>query len=251
MKFYLCEIEHENGIVKIAIETALVRGVSTSFFPGPSNQILGFTQHGNYLYPVVSHSKLPMPVLKYFLVLTQYAFGVTRIIGEWEGEVIEISSSVPFDTGTCFEHLSEYVGIIQCKGDIFYIYNTTSVQIPSEAKIKSTTYENMIIKSAIKGIDQLSFLIIGDKYAISKEKVKTILQSNLVTPFKSSDSDGFVEYKKILPVKKLDEGKFVVISENIAYQTAKVNIVSGSVLLSEKNGKKWLETELGIFEILE
>ncbi len=249
MKFYVCEIEHEKGTVNIAIQKSEVMGISTKFYPGPNpEEIFGFSKYGEYLYPVVTHSKLVKPVLKYFLILPKYAFGVTRIIEEVDAEIIPITASVETTVNSKFEAIKEYTGIIQTSNEIYYVYNIYSVEIPVNAKVVSSERTSEKNESP-EEID--NYLIIGEKYAVKKEAVKTILQSDLVTPYKFHGADGFVDYKKILPVKALDDGRFVVILENEAYRTGKIRLSPGKVLLHESTGKHLLETESGTYELIE
>lgn len=249
MKFYICEIEHEKGTVNIAIQKSEVMGISTKFYHGPNpEEIFGFSKYGEYLYPVVTHSRLVNPVLKYFLVLPKYAFGVTRIIEEVDTEIVPITPGVETAISSKFEAIEEYTGIIQVSNEIYYVYNIYNVEIPSSAKVVSSEHTSNKIE---KAGESANFLIIGEKYAIKKEAVKTILRSDLVTPYKFHGTDGFIDYKKILPVKALDDGYFVVVLENEAYRTGKIRLTSGKILLHESTGKHLLETESGTYEFIE
>ncbi|MCX7654382.1 MAG: hypothetical protein N2Z58_06900 [Fervidobacterium sp.] len=249
MRFYTCEIEHQAGKVNIAILKSEVLGISTKFYPGPNqSELIGFSKYGEYLYPVVTHSKVTNPILKYFLILPKYAFGVTRIIEEVEAETIQISPTVEISHGSGLESISEYTGIIQLSGEIYYVYNIHYVKMPLDAEIVTSEKDS----PKTRGKEEIpNFLIIGEKYAVRKESVKTILQSDLVTPYKFHGVDGFVDYKGIIPVKMIDSGRFVVVLETEAYQTSKVRLSSGKILVHEQSGKKLVETDSGTYEMIE
>ncbi len=248
-KFYACEIEYDKGSIKIAIEKSLINGISEKFIPGPEKDIIfGFAEHGNFLYPIVTHSKLSSPVLKYFLILQKYAFGVTRVIEEIEGEVISISPNLPIQKGSKFEFISEYIGVVQKDSEFYYVYNIHNVELPVGAKVISS--EEKEEKKAKIDFQKEEFIVIGEKYAVRKSNVKTILTSDLVTPYRFHGFDGFIDYKKIIPVKNIDEGKFIVVLDNIAYRSKKIILISGNELYHE-SGKKMLETDEGTYEIIE
>ncbi|MFN4224260.1 MAG: hypothetical protein ACK4E1_05605 [Fervidobacterium nodosum] len=248
-KFYACEIEYDKGSIKIAIEKSLVSGISEKFIPGPEKDIIfGFAEHGNFLYPIVTHSKLSSPVLKYFIILQKYAFGVTRVIEEIEGEIIPISPNLPIQKGSKFESISEYIGVVQKDREFYYVYNIHNVELPIEARVISS--EEKEEKKTKIDSQKADFVVIGGKYAVRKSNVKTIVSFDLVTPYKFHGYDGFIDYKKIIPVKNIDEGKFIVVLDNIAYRTGKITLVSGNELYHE-SGKKMLETDEGTYEIIE
>jgi len=67
MDFYVCEIEHENGSIQVALSKSEVIGISDKFLPGPVEKgAFGFSLYGGYLYPVVTHSNIVGPVLSTF-----------------------------------------------------------------------------------------------------------------------------------------------------------------------------------------
>ncbi|MFN6991630.1 MAG: hypothetical protein ACK4MM_02790 [Fervidobacterium sp.] len=259
MKFYLCEIEYmdfsnvEN--IKIALQKDEVLGVTMKFYPGPEgpkeDSIFGFAQYGNYLYPVVTHKDLKKPKLKYFLVFPKYAFAVTRVVQEVETEPIPIAPDLVLSKNPSFEKVAEYTGLIKISKEEYYVYNLNNVAFPKDGKviavedIEDTSKENVKQKNK-----EANFLIIGEKYAVKKENVKTILQSDLVAPYKFHGADGFIDYKKIIPVKELDTGRFVVVLQNEAYKTNKISLTSGKIFYHETSGKEILETAEGMFEII-
>lgn len=256
MKFYLCEIKHNKGTLNIAVEANGVIGIATKFHPGPDDgSVFGFVHHLNYLYPVVTHKEITNPLLKYFLILPNFAFGVTRIVQEILAEPILITPDIAVSKDQQFEKIAEYTGLIIVNDETYYVYNLQNIQVPKEASVLPTNTFSK--KDSIKateekhGIENAEYLIIGNKYAVKKAKVKTILKSEFVTPYKFHDFDGFIDYKNIIPVKELDNGKFVVVLQNNAYKTNKISLTSGKVLIHENTGKQILETEDGKYEIID
>lgn len=256
MKFYLCEIEYTEFLdverIKIALQKDEILGITVKFYPGPKDNsgIFGFAQYGNYLYPVVTHRKLKNPRFNYFLVFPKYAFAVTRVIQEIETDPIPIATDLDLSKNPQFEEISEYTGLIKLKDDEYYVYNLNNVAFPKDGKVRSIDNKDISKeKKKCKG-EEANFLIIGDKYAVKKENVKTILQAELVTPYKFHGADGFIDYKKIIPVKELDSGKFVVVLQSEAYKTGKISLTSGKVFYHETTGKEILETTEGLYEII-
>ncbi|MGC9796573.1 hypothetical protein MNL76_05910 [Fervidobacterium riparium] len=260
MKYYLCEIEHDNGNVRISIQKDLVIGITDKFLKGHEEVgIFGFAIYGQQLYPVVTHTNLNNPLFKFFLILREFALGVTRIVEEIDTTPIPVTHNIPHDRG--FEKFSEYSGVILHKDSTYYVYNTYFVQLPTNARVidkdmLSGTVESKEPKSNQK-LSRFSiteeYIIIGEKLAVSFKKVKNILPSNIMIHFKTDEFDGFVDYEKVLPVKDLDGGKFIVIIENLGYRTDNIRLTFGNVLTHKTADgfETYLETPSGMYKLIE
>jgi len=246
MDFYVCEIEHENGSIQVALSKSEVIGISDKFLPGPVEKgAFGFSLYGGYLYPVVTHSNIVGPVFKYFLIFPRFAFGVTRIVQEIQGNPTPLSPDVDLNSND-FEKLSEYTGAVIIEDKPYYVYNIYNVHLPVDAKVQKREER----AEAIKKDAMEEFIVIGDVYALTKGSVKAILSSEFVTKFKVDNYDGFIDYGKIIPVVNLDDGNHVVVLENIAYRTSKVLQMFGKILIQETTKEKYLETAEGTYKIL-
>ncbi|MGQ9855344.1 MAG: hypothetical protein ACUVQF_01265 [Fervidobacterium sp.] len=260
MKYYLCEIENDSGNVKIAIQKDLVLGISDKLLKGHDQVgIFGFAIHGEQLYPVVTHTNLNNPLFKFFLILREFAFGVTRIVEEVETTPIPVTNSIPHDRG--FEKIAEYSGVIIHKENTYYVYNTYFVELPTNARVierrmLSSTDENREFKSNQErthfSITE-EYIVIGEKLAVSFKKVKNILPSSIMIHFKTDEFDGFVDYEKVLPVKDLDGGKFIVIVENLGYRTDNIRLTFGNILTHKTADgfETYLETPSGMYKLIE
>lgn len=247
MKFYVCEIEHEKGTVQIALSKSKITGISDQFFPGPvEGNVIGFSLYDGYLYPVVTHANIVGPIFKYFLIFPKFAFGVTRIVQEIEGTPTPLSPNIDADNNIGFEKLSEYTGAVIIEDKPYYVYNIYNVHLPVDARIQKREEKVETIKKDVTE----GFVVIGNKYALTKSSVKAILSAEFVTPFKVDNYDGFIDYGKIIPVVNLDDGNHVVVLENIAYRTSKVLQMSGNILLQQTTNEKYLETAEGTYKIL-
>lgn len=255
MRFFLCEIEHAKGSHLLALPTKNFLGVSATFVPAPDGErAFGFAEYEERLYPVVTHADLEKPIFKYFAVYQNFAFGVTRILAEVESTPTPLTKTSPHEslasTG-CDEILREvshYTGIIVHEGQVYYVYNFSNVKVPNDAIVEKVLLRKVTEQYTDTGGD---FIVLGGKYAVRKDRVKTILSANLVTPFKTEEFDGFIDYERVIPVKNLDTGDYVVVLENVAYRTGKVYVVSGTVLEHPEKGEKILETDAGVFKIVE
>ncbi|HON04344.1 MAG TPA: hypothetical protein PK258_06445 [Fervidobacterium sp.] len=246
MEFYVCEIEHENGIIQVALSKSEIVGISDKFLPGPVEKgVLGFSLYGGYLYPVVTHSNIVGPIFKYFLIFPRFAFGVTRVVQEIQGKPTPLSPDIDLNSNE-FEKLSEYTGAVIIEDKPYYVYNIYNVHLPVDAKVQKR--EERV--EAIKKDAMEEFIVIGDAYALTKGSVKAILSSEFVTKFKVDNYDGFIDYGKIIPVVNLDDGNHVVVLENIAYRTSKVLQMFGKILIQETTKEKYLETAEGTYKIL-
>ena len=246
MEFYVCEIKHENGIIQVALSKSEVIGISDKFLPGPVEKgAFGFSLYGGYLYPVVTHSNIVGPIFKYFLIFPRFAFGVTRIVQEIQGNPTPLSPDIDLNSSD-FEKLSEYTGAVIIEDKPYYVYNIYNVHLPVDAKVQKR--EERV--EAIKKDAMEEFIVIGDAYALTKGSVKAILSSEFVTKFKVDNYDGFIDYGKIIPVVNLDDGNHVVVLENIAYRTSKVLQMFGKILIQETTKEKYLETAEGTYKIL-
>jgi len=246
MEFYVCEIEHENGIIQVVLSKSEVIGISDKFLPGPVEKgVLGFSLYGGYLYPVVTHSNIVGPIFKYFLIFPRFAFGVTRVVQEIQGKPTPLSPDIDLNSNE-FEKLSEYTGAVIIEDKPYYVYNIYNVHLPVDAKVQKR--EERV--EAIKKDAMEEFIVIGDAYALTKGSVKAILSSEFVTKFKVDNYDGFIDYGKIIPVVNLDDGNHVVVLENIAYRTSKVLQMFGKILIQETTKEKYLETAEGTYKIL-
>jgi len=250
MKFYLCEILHKTGNINIAIPVSEVRGISNELYEAPEElSIFGFALYEEFLYPIVTHSDIENPVFKFFLILKEYAFGITRILEEIEATPTPFSPSVPVDRDKQFERISEYTGAINHEGKIYYVYNLYYVTLPKNATVvKKETREAMGESKRERLTNR--YIIIGKNFAVPIEKVKTILSADLITPFKTLEFDGFIDFGKTIPVKDLDGGKFVVILEDIGYRTSKLELLSGNILTQQATNERYLETPSGTYKIL-
>ncbi|AMW32961.1 hypothetical protein SAMN04488510_10316 [Fervidobacterium changbaicum] len=258
-EYYLCEISHKNGAVRIAIQGDLVLGVSDIAFPAPEEiGVFGFALHDGYLYPVVTHSNLQEPVFKYYLILKEFAFGVTRIVQKTQAVPIPLSPDIPTDKSEDFKRLTEYTGVIVLETDngkqeLFYVYNTFYISLPKTARIVK---QEIAETKSERHFGELrkKYIVIGNKFALPLENVLTILSADIVTPFKTEQWDGFIDYERTIPVRNMDEGragKFVVVTQSVGYRTSKVGITEGKVLTKETADEKYLETPDGIFKIIE
>ena len=246
MEFYVCEIEHENGIIQVALSKSEIVGISDKFLPSPVEKgVLGFSLYGGYLYPVVTHSNIVGPIFKYFLIFPRFAFGVTRVVQEIQGKPTPLSPDIDLNSNE-FEKLSEYTGAVIIEDKPYYVYNIYNVHLPVDAKVQKR--EERV--EAIKKDAMEEFIVIGDAYALTKDSVKAILSSEFVTKFKVDNYDGFIDYGKIIPVVNLDDGNHVVVLENIAYRTSKVLQMFGKILIQETTKEKYLETAEGTYKIL-
>ena len=246
MDFYVCEIEHENGSIQVALSKSEIVGISDKFLPGPVEKgVLGFSLYGGYLYPVVTHSNIVGPIFKYFLIFPRFAFGVTRVVQEIQGKPTPLSPDIDLNSNE-FEKLSEYTGAVIIEDKPYYVYNIYNVHLPVDAKVQKR--EERV--EAIKKDAMEEFIVIGDAYALTKGSVKAILSSEFVTKFKVDNYDGFIDYGKIIPVVNLDDGNHVVVLENIAYRTSKVLQMFGKILIQETTKEKYLETAEGTYKIL-
>ncbi|HOA17501.1 MAG TPA: hypothetical protein PKI47_06260 [Fervidobacterium sp.] len=246
MEFYVCEIEHENGIIQVALSKSEIVGISDKFLPSPVEKgVLGFSLYGGYLYPVVTHSNIVGPIFKYFLIFPRFAFGVTRVVQEIQGKPTPLSPDIDLNSNE-FEKLSEYTGAVIIEDKPYYVYNIYNVHLPVDAKVQKR--EERV--EAIKKDAMEEFIVIGDAYALTKGSVKAILSSEFVTKFKVDNYDGFIDYGKIIPVVNLDDGNHVVVLENIAYRTSKVLQMFGKILIQETTKEKYLETAEGTYKIL-
>ncbi len=246
MEFYVCEIEHEKGIIQVALSKSEIVGISDKFLPGPvEKSVLGFSLYGGYLYPVVTHSNIVGPIFKYFLIFPRFAFGVTRVVQEIQGKPAPLSPDIELNSNE-FEKLSEYTGAVIIGDKPYYVYNIYNVHLPVDAKVQKR--EERV--EAIKKDAMEEFIVIGDVYALTKGSVNAILSSEFVTEFKVDSYDGFIDYGKIIPVVNLDDGNHVVVLENIAYRTSKVLQMLGKVLIQETTKEKYLETVEGTYKIL-
>jgi len=192
MEFYVCEIEHENGIIQVALSKSEIVGISDKFLPGPVEKgVLGFSLYGGYLYPVVTHSNIVGPIFKYFLIFPRFAFGVTRVVQEIQGKPTPLSPDIDLNSNE-FEKLSEYTGAVIIEDKPYYVYNIYNVHLPVDAKVQKR--EERV--EAIKKDAMEEFIVIGDAYALTKGSVKAILSSEFVTKFKVDNYDGFIDYGK-------------------------------------------------------
>lgn len=251
MKFYLCELEAKDSLLRIALESSTSLGISDRFVPSALRvEFAGYCLHGGTLYPIVTHAHLAEPVLKFFVVYKGFAFGVTRVLDEVEREPIPVSLSVENDLGGQLTPISRYTGVIPYEqGEYYYVYNLNSVEVPRDATLSVS--EDFSPSTPVSASQ--TFIVLGNRYAVSKDKVRTILPATLMTPFKTDEYDGFVDYGRILPVISVDGGNYVVVMENLAYRTTKVFHVSGKVLRqgTEETGvKEFVETADGVFEVL-
>lgn len=253
-EFYFCEVEHKNGVVRLAIDASLVIGISDVAFPAPKEiEVFGFALHDGFLYPVVTHSGLDEPVFKYYLILKEYAFGVTRIIEKAQAVPIPFAPDTPLNKDDQFRRLSEYSGVIVategCTQQHYYVYNTYCVTLPKTARVVKQDRKNEE-KEHIRELKN-KYVIVGNTFAMPLSNVLNILSADVVTPFKTEEWDGFIDYNKIIPVKNIDTGKFVVITQNVAYRTSRVAISDGNILRKETSNETYLETPEGIYKILE
>jgi len=179
------------------------------------------------------------------LIFPRFAFGVTRIVQEIQGNPTPLSPDVDLNSND-FEKLSEYTGAVIIEDKPYYVYNIYNVHLPVDAKVQKREER----AEAIKKDAMEEFIVIGDVYALTKGSVKAILSSEFVTKFKVDNYDGFIDYGKIIPVVNLDDGNHVVVLENIAYRTSKVLQMSGKILIQETTKEKYLETAEGTYKIL-
>jgi len=193
------------------------------------------------------------PFGNYYLILKEYAFGVTRIIEKAQAVPIPFAPDTPLNKGDQFRRLSEYSGVIvAAEGSMqqhYYVYNTYCVTLPKTARVVKQDRKNEE-KEHIRELKN-KYVIVGNTFAMPLSNVLNILSADVVTPFKTEEWDGFVDYNKIIPVKNIDTGKFVVITQNIAYRTSRVAISDGNILRKETSNETYLETPVGIYKILE
>ncbi|ANQ54074.1 hypothetical protein XJ44_06515 [Thermosipho affectus] len=226
--FFLCEIEDTNKIYKIALPKEKITGISSKLIKTPDN--VSFCLFANKLYPVYSHKNLKKPRLKFFLVFEKFAFGITRIIKETNYSPKKI------------ENNDIYTGVIFDK-DEYFIYNIEKISVPHQIRTSTQNNEKKI------GKDKKEYLILDEKFAIYKKNVVTILQSKEVIKFPVDKYIGFIEHKKIIPVKKITDGKHVVVTNHNAYQCNKIRLINGKVF--ESNDMKILKCDFGNLQILE
>ncbi len=250
MKFYLCEIVHSKGAVNIAIPVNEVLGIGNKLFKAPEELgIFGFALHEGYLYPIVTHRGIENPIFKYFLILKEYGFGITRVLQEIEAVPTPLSPSTPTQRDKHFEKLTEYTGAIDYEGNIYYVYNLYYVTLPRNATVakhEATERIEALEKTELSN----QCVIINESFAVELQKVKTILPADLLTPFKTTEADGFIDYMKTIPVKELDKGKFVVILENVGFRTSKLELSTGKILTHQSTNEKYLETRIGTYKLL-
>lgn len=255
MRFFLCEIEHKGGVHCLALPSSELIGVSTLFVPAPQGErVFGFAEYEGRLYPIVTHAELEMPVFKYFAIYQKFAFGVTRILAEVESTPTPLTEKLFSEalqdsrSEDVLKDVSHYSGIVVHEGQIYYVYNFTNLRPPVNANVVRARFSQKV-EERQESIG--NFILLGEKYAVRKDQVKTILSANLMTPFKVDQFDGFIDYGRIIPVISLDNGEHVVVLENIAYRTGKIQLANGVVLEHPEKGEKVLETDMGTFKIIE
>lgn len=226
--YYLCEIEDDNDLIKIALPKEKVIGISDKVVK--STKTCDFALHKNKLYPILTHADLKNPKLKFFLIFKDFAFGITRLVKETKSTPIEIIKN------------ELYTGLIK---DIeeYFIYNIEKLKPAQKVRYLDRNDNNKFDEG------KFNYVIVDRKYAISINNILTILLSKEIVKYPMEKFIGFVEYKKIIPVKQVKEGKYVIITKDIAYQCSDIETANGKVL--EGEDEKVLESNIGKFPILE
>ncbi|ABR31004.1 hypothetical protein SU69_05845 [Thermosipho melanesiensis] len=226
--YFLCEIEDKDKIYKIAVLKDKVIGISNSLIK--SQLEIDFCLFEDRLYPIYTHNNLKNPNLKFYFVFEKFAFGITRIIKESEQHPKKI------------ENNELYSGVI-IEEDSYFVYNLEKIS-PAHA------VQNSLNSKKIKNKEEKKdYLVLDKTFAIHKTNVLSIMENSEIIIFPTSGYIGFVEYKEILPVKRIKDGKYVVITRNGAFQCKNIEITNGKLFQNKKN--KILKCSFGNLKILE